>query len=109
MERFGKEIRFVTTQGVRSFCSDIELGGYIIALYEIWNNTPIIGIHVFENVTEGEQLKLTIMAEGTDIKRNEEIYREVYRTDSLNIPKFWCITEDHGEFILATFLLPDEY
>lgn len=109
MQPFGKELKIVTTHGMREFCSPIELSGYIITLMGIWDKTPIIGIHVFENITEDGVLMLKLSAEGTDIKRNEELDRELYRYTSMEIPKFWCITEDHGDFILATFLLPDEY
>lgn len=107
---FGKEVKFVMTPGMQDFCEEIELTGYIIALNEIWKDNPIIGMHVFENFVEKDQLRLKVTIEGHDIKNNQWIApTEVYKSDSLEIPKFWCITEDHGDFILATFLLPDEY
>jgi hypothetical protein len=98
-------MKFVMTAAFADHYGPIEPLAYIDLLKRLWPENPY-DMYILENHKEGE-IKISI--QGYHLDTEAFLDKTMWVTESLPIRKFWIKIDNYGDYLLATFLFPEDY
>ena len=104
-----KEIKLGATTAWNDMYGGLEAKYYITLAIKVLRQKPV-DMLVFENVTEGEELKMQVRCAGYDfVTRELDQTSTFFKDTSLKIKKFYFKIDDYGDHYVGTMIFPEEW
>ena len=106
----GKEIKLAGSTAWNDAYGGIEAQLYMGMVKQALS-IKAVDMYVFDNLEQGEDMKMTVRCAGYDLETDSELDEEtvLITVDSIGIKTFWFKLDNQGDYYVGTFLFPSDY